>query len=109
MYTEKDNLAFIWRETGNEAELLRVYSDMPDVCIPEEVAGRKVVSVGAYCFSEVNRTGNYISNTEENLPAGSHLCEFCGNNVINISLPDTIEKIGNNAFYNCFLLKPGLL
>ena len=101
MYTEKDNLAFIWRETGNGAELLRVYSDMPDVCIPEEVAGRKVVSVGAYCFSEVNRTGNYISNTEENLPAGSHLCEFCGNNVINISLPDTIEKIGNNAFYNC--------
>ncbi len=35
MYTEKDNLAFIWRETGNGAEILRVYSDMPDVCIPE--------------------------------------------------------------------------
>ncbi len=101
MYTEKDNLAFIWRETGNGAEILRVYSDMPDVCIPEEIGGRKTVSVGAYCFSEVNRVSNYISHTEENLPAGSRLCEFCGNNVISISLPDTIEKIGNNAFYNC--------
>ncbi|MCI9078060.1 MAG: leucine-rich repeat protein [Lachnospiraceae bacterium] len=100
MYTEKGGLAFIWRETGSGAEILRVYSDMPDVCIPEELDGRKVVSVGAYCFSEINKAGNY-SDIEENMPAVNHLCEFCGNNVGSISLPDTIKRIGNNAFYNC--------
>ncbi|MFG6327906.1 MAG: leucine-rich repeat domain-containing protein [Lachnospiraceae bacterium] len=101
MYTEKGNLALVWRETGGGAEILRVYSDMPDVCIPEEITGMKVVSIGAYCFSEANRVSDYINNTEENLPAANHLCEFCGNNARSISLPDTIERIGNNAFYNC--------
>ena len=101
MYTEKDSLAFIWREAGNGAEILRVYSDMPDVCIPEEINGRKIVSIGPYCFSGINRVSNYINNTEKNMPCIKHLCEFCGNNVEGVSLPDTIEKIGNNAFYNC--------
>lgn len=101
MYTEKDNLAFIWRETGDGAEILRVYSDMPDVCIPEEINGRKVVAIGAYCFSEINKVSNYINNTEANLSGINHLYEFCGNNVASVSLPDTVEKTGNNAFYNC--------
>lgn len=101
MYSETGSLAFIWREAGNGAEILRVYSDVPDVCIPEEINGRKVISVGAYCFSEINKVSNFIKDTEENLPCIKHLHEFCGNNVASVSLPDTIEKIGNNAFYNC--------
>ena len=101
MYTEKGNLAFIWRETGNGAEILRVFSDMPDACIPEELNGRKVVSVGAYCFSGINRVNNYINCDEAGTVSANQLHEFCGNNVISVSLPDTMEKIGNNAFYNC--------
>lgn len=98
MYTEKDGLAFIWQDTVNGARIMRVYSDMPSVRIPEELNGRKVVSVGAYCFSEINKASNY---TETDMPAASSLCGFCGNNVESVILPDTLEEIGNNAFYNC--------
>ena len=84
MYTEKDNLAFIWRETGNGAEILRVYSDMPDVCIPEEIGGRKTVSVGAYCFSEVNRVSNYISHTEYHF-------QLIGHNGVEVTAPLSYE------------------
>lgn len=98
MYTEKDGLAFIWQDTVNGARVLRVYSDMPSVRIPEKLCGREVVAVGAYCFSEVNKTSNYI---ETDMPAASNLCAFCGNNVESVILPDTLEIIGNNAFYNC--------
>lgn len=98
MYTEKEGLAFVWQDTSNGARILRVYSGMPSVRIPEELNGRKVVSVGAYCFSGINRAGNYIGT---DMPAASNLFEFCGNNVESVILPDTLEQIGNNAFYNC--------
>ena len=101
MYTEKEGLAFVWQDTSNGARILRVYSGMPSVRIPEELNGRKVVSVGAYCFSGINRAGNYIGT---DMPAASNLFEFCGNNVESVILPDTLEIIEDNAFYNCHKL-----
>lgn len=93
IYTKTDKLAFIWRIIDNGAEIMRIYADMPQVCIPEKIEQYKVISVGAYCFSDINRVDNIIK------PNG--LCEFCGNYIESIVLPDSIEKIGNNAFYNC--------
>lgn len=92
-YTETDNLVFIWHKLSGGAEIMRIYADMPEVCIPEEIEGHKVISVGAYCFSEVNKIGTTVQY--------SRLREFCGEYVESIVLPDSVEKIGNNAFYNC--------
>lgn len=97
MYTEKDNLAFVWEDFNGGASILRVYSDIPDISIPEEINGKKVVSVGAYCFSGINKTGY----TQADIPCLNRLYEYCGNNVESVILPDTLEIIGDNAFYNC--------
>lgn len=101
MYTETDRLAFIWRRSGTDAEILRVYADTPQVCIPEKIEGHKVVSVGAYCFSEINRTGAEIDSASLNAVQSGRLREFCGNYAESIVLPDSVRKLGNNAFYNC--------
>lgn len=99
MYTETDRLAFIWHKIDNCAEIMRVYADMPQVHIPEEIEGHKVVSVGAYCFSEINKIGSDI--TDLSVVLSGKLCEFSGDYIESIILPDSVEKIGNNAFYNC--------
>lgn len=42
MYTETDNLAFIWQISDKGAEILRVYADIPQVCIPEKLRDIKL-------------------------------------------------------------------
>lgn len=103
MYTETDNLAFIWQISDKGAEILRVYADIPQVCVPEKIEGHKVISVGAYCFSDVNRVAMLLNNDTKILNAvqSNGLREFCGSYAESIILPDSVEKVGNNAFYNC--------
>lgn len=102
MYTETDRSAFIWRETKDGAEILRVYADMPQISIPEEIDGRKVVSVGAYCFSEVDRLNRFTGeDIVPDIRPPQYMAGFYGNYVEKIVLPDSVEKIGDNAFYNC--------
>ena len=102
MYTETDNLAFIWHMDDQGAEVMRVYADIPQVCIPEKIAGHKVISIGAYCFSDVNRVDMALNNnTILNAIQSKKIREFCGSYVESIILPDSVEKIRNNAFYNC--------
>lgn len=104
MYTETDGLAFIWHKINKGAEIMRVYADMPQVCIPEEIERHKVVSVGAYCFSEINKTKN-SGITDLSAMQSGRLREFCGDYIESIVLPDSVKKIGNNAFYNCHRLE----
>lgn len=106
MYTETDHLAFVWHKinTGKDAEIVRVYADIPKVCIPEEIKGHKIVSVSAYCFSEINKIKN-SSVTNLSAVQSGRLCEFCGDYIESIVLPDNVKKVGNNAFYNCHKLE----
>jgi len=105
MYTVTDRYAFIWQDFGEGVEILRVYACNPQVCIPEEINGRKVLSIGPYCFSGVQRVKNYIKKDYEDIVPPAGMCEFCGDYVESIILPDTVIRIANNAFYNCHNFK----
>ncbi len=104
MYTLTDNSAFIWQDFGEGAEILRVYADNSHLCIPEKINGKNVLSAGPYCFSEIRRVESYIKKDipdSGNIVPPDGMCEFCGNYVESVVLPDTVIKIANNAFYNC--------
>ncbi len=91
--------ACLWRGYNGGAQILRVYSDSPEVCLPEEICGEKLTSVGAYCFSD--------KDVFDGLPRGergfekSYFRRVCGDFAEKIILPDTVERIGDCAFYNC--------
>jgi len=87
------NATFAWHGYNGGAEIIRVFADMPQVHIPEEIDGKKVISIGAYCFSEINKTGCQEVHYE--------MHEFCGNYIESVILPDNLEKLSDNAFYNC--------
>lgn len=97
----------LWQKTENGmARLIRVYGEYSSVQIPVAIEGCKVTEVGAYCFSQ-----------KKNFPKGEILESFCGDDkelelhelcgdyVEQIRLPDSVEKIGQCAFYNCTKLR----
>lgn len=84
--------------------LMRVYSETGDVLIPGEIDGYVVEEIGEYCFAPNNKFLNdhpfeiaYEGETTKN----DYLLEMDQNAVLKVYLPDSIKKIGNNAFYNC--------
>ena len=46
-------MELIWNEQNQNAVVHEVRSDSPEITLPETVEGRKIVAVGAYCFSGV--------------------------------------------------------
>lgn len=91
-----------------KARLLRVYSKSGELSIPNEIDGYLITEIGEYCFAPQNK---YLSKHKYRIAYGKdttsedYLLELAGNNVVEICLPDEVEKIGNNAFYNCKRLK----
>ncbi len=86
------------------ARLMRAYGENGIIFIPGQIDGIPVTEVGAYCFAPANPH----LKPERLLPAFSGkggnedlLCELSGKAVLEIYLPDTVTRIGNNAFYNC--------
>lgn len=80
----------------------RVYGTTPVVVIPEKIDGFTVKRIGAYCFSEskhVPADAVTIGGVDSFMKA------LCGNDIEEISLPDSVEQIGNLAFYNCRKLR----
>ena len=86
------------------------------VKIPEKIENLPVTELADYAFSDgwgKNRVisqagdtlrlcddeGNPVTGAKTSLPP-----ELLGNRLVDIDLPDTIGKIGNYAFYNCFEL-----
>ena len=103
MVTEIDGAVYIWHSVSNGAEILRVYAGMPQLIIPDDIDGNSVVSIGAYCFSNTDRVCGIVSEKLQKCTEkiDKSLREFCGDYVEKIVLPDSLEYIGNNAFYNC--------
>lgn len=100
--TEVDKAVYIWNRVSDGAKILRVYSDKPQLIIPGDIDGNRVISIGAYCFSNIDRVCTYINDYDTNkLKIDKSLFEFCGDYVQGVVLPDSLEYIGNNAFYNC--------
>lgn len=84
--------------------------------IPDRIENRQVTEVADYGFSDgwgrkemlasagegirqCDEEGNPIGGEEKNMPP-----EVCGGRLKDIYLPETIKKIGNYAFYNCYEL-----
>lgn len=85
--------------------------------IPEKIKGMPVTELAAYAFSDgwgkkemllaageemhlCDEEGNPIEIEEKEIPQ-----EISSERLKEIYLPDTIRKIGNYAFYNCYELK----
>lgn len=86
------------------------------VKIPKKIENLPVTELADYAFSDgwgknsvisqagdtlrlCDDEGNPVTGKETNLPP-----ELLGNRLVDINLPETIDKIGNYAFYNCFEL-----
>lgn len=123
-----------WERIGeHEARLLRVFGTMPKVVLPEQIEGKTIVEIGAYCFAERARLPEQFERTrivsedilEENISSvkecvctqtvqqetGSDteifydMRELSGRYIKEVILPDSVRKIGNLAFYHCMSLE----
>lgn len=67
---------FSYKTIEEHIEITAYHGSDSIVCIPEEIDGLSVTVIGKYAFE-----GN--------------------NDILEVVLPDTIERIGSHAFYNC--------
>lgn len=95
-----------------EAKILRIMGQMPDVTVPDEIDGCPVVELGDYCFSQTAHLpekeyliSSYFGQECRDDSQDRMITELCGSYLESISLPDSLVKIGNYAFYNCRNLK----
>ncbi len=86
------------------ARLVRVYGENGIIFIPGQLEEIPVTEVGAYCFAPAKprlKTEGLLTAFSDEGENEDLLCELAGKAVVEIYLPDTVTKIGNNAFYNC--------
>lgn len=117
-------IRIFWQRTEQEtARILRLFGSEPVLILPETVEGYPVTEIGAYCFAEnchlpeiYDKTVLFQKETTEKnhwetfredflAEKEAKLKELCGNYLEEITLPESLEKIGNLAFYNCTSLK----
>lgn len=88
--------------------LCRVFGSVDTLVLPEEVEGKQIRVIGAYCFAEKARLSGTL--TEEVVSAGlgdgtnppeGLLRPLNGNYLRRIALPDTVKCLETYAFYNC--------
>ena len=93
-------MELIWNEQNQNAVVHEVRSDSPEITLPETIEGRKLVAVGAYCFSDRKRKETSQNGiTTVNGEPCDHSAQ--GEFVEKITLPDGVERIENAAFFNC--------
>lgn len=117
-------IRIFWEKIEDKAaRILRVFGGEPVVFLPETVEGYPVTEVGAYCFAESCHLPETCFKTvlfQKETGEKTYWEVFPGNlspekemslKIISssyleeITLPETLEKIGNLAFYNCTSLK----
>lgn len=112
---------FLWQKKENrEARLLRAYGQLPEVVLPEQIAGYSLTEISPYCFSAfahlpedgvwedtyVQANGAKAEEKDAALAVkNAALQELSGSYVTSVVLPDTVRKLGNCAFYSCSALK----
>ena len=82
------------KETGTI--LYRVFSKSGVVDIPEGIT-----DIAQYCFSETMHLPKELQKEYDERDTDILYHEFSGEFVNSITFPKSVEKIGNNAFYNC--------
>lgn len=98
----QNNLLIIWRPVEDGAELTRIETSDRDVVLPETIQGLPVTALGKLAF-----------DAAENSPEGERLCITCGpsgakpdnQKLARLTLPQTLRRVGDYAFYNCSQLR----
>lgn len=86
---------FAWEKTGSGIRILRCFSYGKSAEIPAMIEGIPVTELAPYVFSK------HMDWSTENPP----MPVLSGNQLEEIIMPDSIQKIGRYAFYNCGELK----
>lgn len=90
-------MELIWNEQNKMQSCTKCAPDSPEITLPETVEGRKIVAVGAYCFSDRKRKETSQNGiTTVNGEPCDHSAQ--GEFVEKIALPDAVERIENAAF-----------
>lgn len=94
-------------EAGN-LRLCRVFGSVDVLVLPKEAEGRKIVSIGAYCFAEKGRLSPELEAEAKDAglgdgtqPGEGLLRPLNGNYLREVALPDTVKCLETYAFYNC--------
>ncbi len=98
----QNNLLITWRPVADGAELTRVETTDRDVVLPETIQGLPVTALSRLAF-----------DTTEEPPEGERLRITCGpggtetdnQRLKRITLPQTLRRVGDYAFYNCLRLR----
>lgn len=111
-------MKIIWKywKAKNGLRILKVYTDGKSVTVPAEIDGVPVTEIGPYTFSASELPARFKVPENEiceyvqeegllGLGADEEPPEFSGDRVETILLPDTVEVIGDYAFYGCRELK----
>lgn len=94
---------------NGELRLFRVFGSVDTLALPEVLeGGRRIRTIGAYCFAEKGRLPQALADEAvkaglgdgTNAPEGV-LRPLNGNYLREISLPDTVTCLETYAFYNC--------
>ena len=109
---------FWYRENEQgEVSLLKIFGNLPVVTVPESIMGHPIVELAPYCFSEKNiytgkEDGVKIADAEnltfedesdtleKELESGM-IRELSGEYITEVTLPDSLKKIGDLCFYQC--------
>lgn len=113
---EESEVVFQWEETEEHGvRILRGYGTSPCVIVPAQIEGMPVKEIGSYCFSDAGKGkgGGHQSLFRNGAEVGlkdadsldSWMRELSGKYIQRVVLPDSVEKLGNLAFYNCTGLK----
>ena len=86
----------------DEAVLKQYSGEEEKITISEKIDNKKIVSVGAFAFSE-HREIVEITLPETVVSIGAHAFYNC-RNLASITLYDTVTDIGDGAFKNCYRL-----
>lgn len=71
-----------------------------DLSIPGQIEGKNVVCIGNYAFANLNQAILNITIPDGVTTIENNAFEEC-KNIICVTLPDTVANIGEKAFYNC--------
>lgn len=94
------NMMFYWeRAPHGGARLLRAFGETPKIRIPDRIENRPVTEIGAYCFAQKARLPDAYEIA--GAYAKDDVREMAGEYLTAAVLPDSVEKIGSFAFYNC--------
>lgn len=94
---------------NGELRLFRVFGSVDTLTLPETLeGGRRIRTIGAYCFAEKGRLPQVLADEAvkaglgdgTNAPEGV-LRPLNGNYLRQISLPDSVVCLETYAFYNC--------